>query len=399
MQIRKLDIENDYEWIEQLRIIGADKDVFQRLAQKNKILTFLLKPIISPAANILKQCMLANGADAIVARDAVSCSTDETAVLIVGTYRQLIRVCISLRGQPFGLAAFADEFKQTLDNPLRIPDSIVIGRKVLDFTHSPLIMGILNVTPDSFSDGGRFADPTIAVRHTEEMSKAGATIIDIGAESTRPGSRPVSAEEQIERLMPVVSALYKNYSAVVSVDTSSAEVAEKMLLAGADMINDTMALKDPRMSDVCAEAKCPIVLMHMQGTPESMQNNPEYNDVVDEIYDYLLEKIELAVAAGIKKERILIDPGIGFGKQVKDNISLISRIAEFKELGCPVILGHSRKSFLGHITGIEDPEKREAVTHAVTAMYGSSADIVRVHDVAGTKDVLQVLRAFRNGGK
>lgn len=397
MRIRKLDIKNDYEWIEQLRIVNADRDVFRRLSQKNKILTFLMKPIASPVANILKQCMLANGADAIVARDTVSCLADETSALIVGTYRQLVRACISLRKQPFGLDAFADEFEGILDNPPQLPDSIVTGGKTLEFNQLPLIMGILNVTPDSFSDGGEYADPALAVQHAKEMSRAGADIIDIGAESTRPGSLPVSAEEQIQRLLPVVSALVENCPSVISVDTASAEVAERMLSAGADMINDTTALGDRQMAEVCVNAGCPVVLMHMRGTPEFMQNNPQYNDVVDEIYDYLSEKIEQAVAAGIRRDRILVDPGIGFGKQVKDNISLISRIKEFRWLGCRVIMGHSRKSFIRHITGIEDPQKRETVTHAITAMCGSSADVIRVHDVAGTWEVLKILRAFSNG--
>ncbi len=397
MKIRKLDIKHDYEWLEQLRIIDADKEVFHRLSQKNMILTFSMSPIASPPANILKQCMLANGADAIVARGAIACSIPETSVLVLGTYRQLIRACISLKEQPFGLDAFAGELRIMLNAPPSLPDSISAGGKVLDFTGFPLIMGILNITPDSFSDGGKYLGSDAAIQQAEKMIKEGVDIIDVGAESTRPGSLPVSPEEQLHRLAPVVSELGRSASAVISVDTSSAEVAEKILAAGADMINDTTALKDPRMADVVAEAECPVVLMHMPGNPESMQNNPEYNDVVGEIYDYLSEKIELAIDAGIRKDKILIDPGIGFGKRVEDNISLISRISEFRWLGCRIVMGHSRKSFLGHITGIDNPEERETATHAVTAMYGSSADIIRVHDVGRTFEVLQVVQAFEDG--
>jgi dihydropteroate synthase len=394
MRIRKLHISSDDQWLKELELIGADTVTWERLSEKCRVSVFSTCQLSSTAANILKQCMLSGGADAIVSRQAVSCRTRETRALIVGTPKQIMRGCESLNEQPFGLPELASELRNALVSSPGLPETILTCGKVLDFSRRPLVMGVLNVTSDSFSDGGDYLDVKVAVEHARSMEKQGADIIDIGAESTRPGSLPVSPAIQLERLLPIVKQLSFDCKAVISVDTASAEVADAVLSAGAEMINDITAMSDPAMAEVVAKLDIPIILMHMQGTPYAMQDNPGYTDVVGEVYAFFQERIIAAVESGISRERIIIDPGIGFGKRLKDNIQLISRLAEFKWLGCRVLLGHSRKSFLGKLTGVVKPSEREAGTHAVTALSSNCADIVRVHDVAGTVQVLQVSREF-----
>lgn len=394
MKIRKLHISSDDQWLRELELIGADPAIWDRLSGKCRISIFSTCQLPSTAANILKQCMLSGGADAIVSRETVSCRTRETRALIVGTSKQIMRGCESLTGQPFGLPELAIELKRVLISSPGLPDTIPVRGKILDFSRRPLIMGILNVTSDSFSDGGNYLDAEAAVEHARLMVSQGADIIDIGAESTRPGSLSVPPVIQLERLLPILNKLSADCKAVISVDTASAKVAAAALLAGAEMVNDVTAMSDPEMPGVVAKAGIPIVMMHMQGTPNIMQENPGYNNVVEEVYEFFEERIGLASESGISRELIIVDPGIGFGKRLEDNIELISRLAEFKWLGCRVLLGHSRKSFLGTLTGIEDPLEREAGTHAVTALSSNCADIVRVHDVEGTMQVLQVSREF-----
>jgi len=394
MRIRELHITTDDQWRRELNFIGADPAAWDRLSMKCRVTVFSTGLLLVTAANILKQCMLSGGADAIVSRKAVSCKTEETRALIAGTAKQIMRGCESLIGQPFGLPELADELRTALEGSLSLPEKILTRGKVLDFNRRPLVMGILNVTADSFSDGGNFLDTEAAVEHARLMTNQGADIIDIGAESTRPGSLPIPPAVQLERLLPILKRLSAGSRAVISVDTASAEVADAVLSAGAEMINDVTAMSDPVMPEVVANANVPVVLMHMQGKPETMQKNPEYTDVVEEVYTFLMKKITAAVESGISRERIIIDPGIGFGKKLEDNIRLISRLAEFKWLGCRVLLGHSRKSFLGKLTGIEKPSALEAGTHAVTALSSNCADIVRVHDVEGTLQVLKVSREF-----
>ncbi len=394
MRIRKLHISSDDQWRRELSLIGADPVTWDRLSMKCRVSVFSTGLLSVTAANILKQCMLSGGADAIVSRKTVSCGISETRALIVGTEKQIIRGCESLIGQPFGLQELASELRTSLKDSPHLPEKILTSGKVLDFSRRPLVMGILNVTSDSFSDGGEFLDTEAAVDHARSMTSQGADIIDIGAESTRPGSLPVPPALQLERLLPVVKRLSIDCRAVISVDTSSAEVADAVLSVGAEMINDVTALSDPAMPRVLTSADVPVVLMHMQGKPETMQDNPEYTDVVEEVYTFFHKRIASAVESGISRERIIVDPGIGFGKKLEDNIQLISRLAEFKWLGCRVLLGHSRKSFIGTLTGIKKPSALEAGTHAVTALSSDCADILRVHDVKGTLQVLKVSREF-----
>jgi dihydropteroate synthase len=259
------------------------------------------------------------------------------------------------------------------------------------------IMGIVNVTPDSFSDGGEFIEAAAAIAHGRRLAAEGAEILDVGGESTRPGAAEVPAREEIERVLPVVEAL-SGRGHTVSIDTSKARVADRALDAGAAIVNDVTALADPDMAGVCAEHGCGLVLMHMKGNPRTMQENPAYEDVLAEVRDFLAERVERAVAAGVDEERIWVDPGIGFGKNVDHNLELIERLGELRELGRPVVLGASRKSFLGRLTGREVGERLGGSLAAAVLGVARGADVLRVHDVRETRDALTVAEAILGAG-
>ena len=264
----------------------------------------------------------------------------------------------------------------------------------LDFSEGCLIMGILNVTPDSFSDGGRFLDARKALEHGVQMAADGAAIIDVGGESTRPGSAPVSAEQQIARVVPFIAELHTKVRVPISIDACRFEVAKAALEAGAAMINDITALADERLGELAAERQVPVVLMHIQGTPAVMQSEPKYQDVVGEVLEFLLGRAVLAERLGIAKERIFIDPGIGFGKTLEHNLALLRSLDKFVTCGYRVLVGTSRKSFIGRITGKEDPMQRSFGTAATVALCAAAGvSVVRVHDVAQMADVVRVTHA------
>jgi len=257
-------------------------------------------------------------------------------------------------------------------------------------------MGILNVTPDSFSDGGRYLKPADALAQAEKMAEEGADIIDIGGESTRPFAQPVSVEEEIKRVIPVIRMVRKKIKIPISIDTYKSEVARAALEEGADIINDISALRmDSRMGALVASRKVPVVLMHMQGTPRDMQKNPRYRNVISDIRDFLRERIERAREYGIKEERIIIDPGIGFGKTVRHNLQIIRNLKEFKKLGRPLLVGPSRKSFIGKILNLEVRDRLEGTAAAVALCVWNGADIIRVHDVREMKRVSDITWAIK----
>ncbi len=265
----------------------------------------------------------------------------------------------------------------------------------MDFSAGCIVMGVLNVTPDSFSDGGQFFDTNKAIKHGLKIAADGAAIIDIGAESTRPGSASVSADEQIKRVIPVIEALAKKIDVPISVDTYRSEVASAALEAGAAMINDITALSDERVGELAAERQVPVVLMHMQGTPSTMQIKPKYEDVVGEVLQFLLERAKRAEQFGIDKSKIFIDPGIGFGKTLEHNLLILRNIHRFVDTGYRVVVGTSRKSFIAKITGKENPAERIFGTAASVALCAAAGvSIVRVHDVAEMLDVVKVTSAI-----
>jgi dihydropteroate synthase len=272
------------------------------------------------------------------------------------------------------------------------------SRGSLDFSGGCQVMGILNVTPDSFSDGGKWFDPEGAFQHGLDMANEGAAVIDIGAESTRPGAEPVTAEEQIRRAVPVIKELSGVISVPLSIDTTDVAVASAALEAGASIINDITALSDDRMARLAAEAGVPVVLMHMQGKPATMQQSPHYEDVVSEVLAFLLERARRAESFGIAKERVILDPGIGFGKTFEHNCTILTNLGHFVDTGYRILVGHSRKRFLTHITGRPSSELT-AATAAVTALCAASGvSMVRVHDVAEMVDVCRVIAATGSAG-
>lgn len=266
----------------------------------------------------------------------------------------------------------------------------------LDFSQGCIVMGILNVTPDSFSDGGKFLDTGRAVEQGIRMAAEGAAIVDIGAESTRPGSSPVSIEQQTARAVPVIEALAKRIDVPISIDTTSHQVARAAINAGAAIINDITALADEKMAELAVKLQLPVVLMHMRGEPSTMQIEPEYDDVVGEVIEFLLERASRAEQLGIDRNKIIIDPGIGFGKTVEHNLLLLKNIDKFIATGYRVLVGASRKRFIGDLTGKANPQERifgTAATVALSAAMGVS--IVRVHDAAEMLDVVKVANKLK----
>jgi len=261
----------------------------------------------------------------------------------------------------------------------------------------PLVMGILNVTPDSFSDGARFYDKDAAIRQASQLVNEGADILDVGGESTRPGAAAVSIQEELDRVVPVVEAIISEADVPISVDTSKPEVMEEVVRKGAGMINDVRALREPDAIDVMARyPNVAICLMHMQGEPRTMQTNPEYGDVVADVKDFLSDRIEACVAAGVNKARLVLDPGFGFGKTLDHNLQLLNRMEEFQVLGCPVLAGLSRKSMIGAVLNDAPVDQRlygSLAAAVIAAMKG--ADIIRVHDVKPTADALKLVAAIQ----
>lgn len=289
-------------------------------------------------------------------------------------------------------AAAAELFEALRQPRLRIA-GLVLDR--------PRIMGIVNITPDSFSDGGRWASPDAAIDHALRLADEGADILDLGAESTRPGSDPVPVEEELSRLMPVLEALAGRTRALISVDTRNAEVMRRAADAGADILNDISALThDPEAMEVAAESGLPVILMHALGDPKTMQVDPRYDDVALDVFDYLESRVRSAEAAGIDRSRLIVDPGIGFGKTLDHNLELMAQTALLHALGLPVLIGASRKRFIGTLTGVEQaPERVSGSIGAALAAVSQGAQIIRVHDVAATRQALTVWEASLTGSR
>ena len=267
--------------------------------------------------------------------------------------------------------------------------------QTISFSNRPLLMGIVNVTPDSFFDGGRFLDPEAAVAHACQLVEEGADLLDIGAESTRPGSIPVEETEERRRLIPVVTAVAKAVSVPISVDTSKAVVAKAAIDAGAVIVNDVTALRgDPAMVDAIVVSGVGVVLMHMKGTPQTMQKAPKYHDVVEEVEDFLAERVRFALEGGVAKNQIMLDPGIGFGKTLAHNLDLLAQLRTFTKLGFPLLVGPSRKGFIGELVEQSVQDRAWGTAGAIALAVEQGANVLRVHDVAGMKDVVRVAAAI-----
>jgi len=371
------DVKQEFE------AIGVDSAGFDLMAGKSFTLSIKIKNLSPPAALILKQEMLSLGGDCANHRLVIKNSIEHSDSILIGNLKTFKRLIPKLRHQPFGLKKIADELSGLIKQKEE-PISFVLkcGERTLDLTSRTHIMGILNVTPDSFSDGGKFFDKDQAIRQGIQLTGDGADIIDIGAESTRPGAEAVSEQEEIDRLMPVIEGLRNEIDVPISVDTYKSGVAEEALKNGADMINDISGLRfDPEMKNIVSRYDVPVVVMHIKGEPKNMQQNPYYDNLMDEIYQYLAESIELAMTAGVGKDKIIVDPGIGFGKRLIDNYEIIRRLGELSFLGCPILIGPSRKSFIGKILDLPPTERLEGTVAAVAMSIQNGAHIVRVHDV------------------
>ncbi|MBI5559927.1 MAG: dihydropteroate synthase [Deltaproteobacteria bacterium] len=378
--------------------IGVDPAGIRLMIPKQFHHNLKLEGLTPVQANIIKQDMLSLGGEAAVSRGAASCSVAATGCILSGTVKQLRRLAEKLGLQPYGLAEAAGEINSSLES-LGSSRLVFKGRtREWDLSRRTLIMGVLNVTPDSFSDGGRFFEKEKAIGRAIEMLGEGADIIDIGGESTRPGSAGVSPEEEKRRVIPVVEGLVGK-GAVVSVDTTKADVAEEALKLGAEVINDVSAMtRDARMAGVVRIYSCGVILMHSRGTPETMQEMTHYGDLMAEIFDCLSERLDYAIASGIGPEKTVIDPGIGFAKSAADNLEIIRRLSEFKTLGRPVCLGVSRKSFVRAVTGGRVGERLNATLAAASIGVLNGARIVRVHDVREAKEAVSMADAIMDTG-
>jgi dihydropteroate synthase len=391
---RTLHIATPLDARRELEMIGVDPAGVSMMAPKMLNRCVKLTGLLCRQANILKQEMLSLGGDAAVARGTVACSIESTDVILIGTDRQLRALCEKLAPQPFGLPALAAVLKQTLANAVQRPRFWELAQRQLSLER-PLIMGILNVTPDSFSDGGRFTDPQRAIDRALEMVAEGADIIDIGGESTRPGSNPVSAGDELKRIIPVIKGLAGRISCPISIDTWKSPVAREALDAGAEIINDISGFcLDPLMAPLAAESGAGAVLMHTRGTPQTMSGDTAYADLIGEVLGSLRNSVDQACQAGVVRERIAIDPGIGFAKDAAQNLEILRRLDEFRDLGLPLLVGTSRKSFIGRALGRDTTDRIYGTAATVALAVSNGADILRVHDVREMRDAADMARAI-----
>ena len=384
---------------ESIRCIGCDTGGVPLMAPKAMHHTFKLEDVDSRAALIIKQEMLAAGGEAAVCRGVIGLSSKRTDILVMGTRRQLQFAMRKLRGQPFGAAAVAVELGSVIRNIDRGRDFVLrCGGRRLRLGKRTHIMGVLNVTPDSFSDGGRFLDTEKAVERGLQMAAEGADIIDIGGESSRPGAAPVSALQEQRRVIPVIAALAGKLDIPISIDTYRPETARAALDAGAVIINDISGLRRKGMARLAAGRDVPVVIMHMKGTPRDMQKDPAYDDVLGEINRFLRARIDAAAAAGVDPEKMVVDPGIGFGKTVDHNLRIISRLGELAGLGRPILVGVSRKSFIGKILDAGMDGRLEGGLAAATAAVLNGATIIRAHDVEANVRAARLADAIAGAG-
>ena len=388
-------INNFNEATEIFQKIGVDPYGINAMVSKTQHVNILLSAQSCKVANILKQEMLSLGADAAVARGSVACSIEKTDVLLMGTLKQIHALAKKIEKQPFGLNVIAQNILNLTTHLYKNSYLLNTSRRKIILGEKTLIMGILNVTPDSFSDGNVYFERQKAIDRAMQMADEGADIIDIGGESSRPGSKTVRVREEIARVVPIVESLSGKLKIPLSVDTTKSQVAQKSLEAGAEIINDISSLGDGKMASVISNASAALILMHMRGTPKTMQTgNLAYNDLMQEINAYLEEKCRKAIAAGIGRDHLAVDPGIGFGKTYEDNCRIIKNINEMKVLGLPVLIGTSRKAFIGSVTGGTPAERIDGTAATVCAAIMNGCNIVRVHDVAPMKKVAQMTDAI-----
>lgn len=379
----------------ELKNIGVHQASIETFMNKSAILPLKVLKVRTPAANIIKQEMLACGGDSAIHAGCVVCAQDHSDILLLGTKKHYRLLLQKMAMMPyFGLPKIKEELQSFLENaPLK---TILADNRVLEYDHV-VVMGILNITPDSFYADSRVRSIDEVINRAGQMLRDGAEILDIGGESTRPGSDSINPQEEIARIVPVVEALRKEYpQSILSIDTYHAETAEATLASGADIINDISAMEyDEKMIDVVVKNNAPVILMHMRGTPKNMQQNTEYGNVVEEVSKYLKERAEMLRGHNFPKEKIILDPGIGFAKNVDQNLKLMQGLSEMTGSDYPVLLAASRKSTIGKVLGDIPPEARLAGTIATScqAVY-AGANMVRVHDVKENIQAIRMLEAI-----
>jgi dihydropteroate synthase len=396
---RVLILANDSEIDHQIKMIGAEEAGIRHMLPKAQHYLIKLEQVKRPIAHILKEAFLSSGGDAAVNKDVITAKVTHSDIILMGTRKQYHYVLRSLLEQGFGCKELAVEIESAIrhfDSTPIVPSSdySANGRLAKIFSQigsRTIVMGIINVTPDSFSDGGKFSSSEEAVDAALAMVDEGADIIDVGGESTRPGSGSVTTQEEISRVVPVISKIAGQIDVPISIDTYKSEVAEAALDAGAAIINDISAgTYDSQMPHLAAQKHCPMILMHIKGTPMDMQENPQYDDLLGEIYDFLKDRTRAFTEAGVDERVIIIDPGFGFGKTVEQNLEILRRLKEFTSMGRPILVGTSRKSTIGKVLGdLPTDERLEGTAATVALSIANGADIVRVHDI---KEMVRVAR-------
>jgi len=408
MKVIPLKIDKIQEAKKYMQDVGATSYGVGIMAPKAVYYAFKVEGISSFAANIIKQHMLSLGSDAAISRDAIL-KKIKTSLIIFGNLSQLKRLITKLRNQPFELKKLGTRLEDVLRNYIK--NGLVFGARgrVLKTT-KPLICGIINLTPDSFAGDGLLSKipnpqaqiPKLVLRKVEEMVKYGAKFIDMGGESTRPFAKPVSEDEEIRRVMPALREVRKRFTELfISVDTYKYKVAKAAAEEGADVINDITALrKFPQMVSLIKKYKLGCILMHMKGTPKTMQVKPTYRNVIEEIFHFLDKRVTFCLDQGIDKDQLMIDPGIGFGKTLKDNLKILNGLCVFKSLGLPIFLGVSKKSFIGKILNVDVDKRLIGTVAAIVVSLANGANVFRVHDVKEANQALkvanQIIKACQN---
>ncbi|MEA2015814.1 MAG: dihydropteroate synthase [Actinomycetota bacterium] len=399
-KIRALNIKNREEGLKEYSKMGASPDGSNLMIDKIFPVSLKIRGVNPLAANILKQEMLARGGDVVTSWDTIKGNSKKTDVIVQGTNKGIENLIEKISTQPFGLKELSGNLKTYMDKMEKKSKNnlLEIGTRKFNLDKKVIVMGVLNVTPDSFYDGGFYFEKEKAYKRVENIVGEGADIIDVGGMSTRPGSKPVNPEEEMDRIIPVIQHVKKNYNILISADTSKPMVAEKAIEEGAHIINDVSGLSAGRdMADVIAKRDVSIIIMHIKGAPENMQKNPQYDNVIDEIYDFLEDKTAKALECGISPGKIIIDPGIGFGKTLEHNLEILNKIKEFTMLGYPVMIGASRKSFIGSILDLPVDERLEGSIAAAVYSIMNGVSILRVHDVKETMRAIEVAGRITGG--
>jgi dihydropteroate synthase len=381
-----------------MKRVGVDPTGVKLMEGKTLHFNLKLEGINPRTANLLKQEMLSMGGDVAVDGRGLDCSTQQTDALLMGNQKHFEKLILKLEQYP-DLHPLCLSIKETIKNISKTHYSIRCRKQTFTLGKKTLLMGVLNVTPDSFSDGGLFFDKEKAISHGLKMAEEGADIIDIGGESTRPGSKPLELEEELRRVIPVIESIAKEVDVPISIDTYKSAVAQRAIGAGAEIINDISGLHfDPGLAQVAAKEDLPLVLMHIRGIPETMQKNVHYDSLLSEILQSLKDSIQRAESAGIDPRQIVVDPGIGFGKTLGDNLLIIKNLFEFRILGKPILLGTSRKTFIGKILNAQVTDRLEGTLSSIAIGVLNGAHIIRSHDVLQAKKVIAVADAIKMAG-